>query len=607
MGVFRLFTYFLSKYPKFYRTVGRNDTSHYCDAFLLDLNAIFHPIAREIYSNSQNGKVRLLDNVNENLNSKQLEKKVFQAICEKIVSLTKLANPKKILYLAIDGVAGLSKQAQQRKRRFQNVVDVSEMQPNEFDYKNITAGTKWMERLCTFILNYFETIHANDPFFSKLKIIYNDMFVPGEGEHKIIRWMDMDNLCKSYTVYSPDADLIMLTMGLGKRHIYILRDNVYDFISGEIIIVYVDKLKSFILDDIKWVSVDHPYDENRIIKDYIFFLILIGNDFLPPVPSVDTKTIEQIQTTYCTTAVDVGYLLTTQNTLNVKALTGFMNALAKIEPDLLVLKLNQRVVKPDSVLVNNTIRTEAAPRINMENYIVDYFKRNFEDGVESIPKVCDEYLKGMFFIIQYYLNSIPTFDWVYPYHYAPLFTNIAQYLNEHPNINYSFIYRPPLKLVESLASVLHPKSFYLLPPKIAEFLTLRKELDPDFSETFEIDYEGKQNDYEGIPLLNNISYDKIKNLLKEFKVRDTTGSVYIIKPKYVKQFRENQIKKPSEVEPIVARPVVARPVVSKPIVSKPIVSKPVVSKPVVSKPTEVKKEVKKEEELNEEDIITFSF
>ena len=536
MGVFRLFTYFLSHYPKFYRTINKLDTSHYCDAFLLDLNAIFHPIAREIYSGSQNGKQRLLVNPNENLSPKKLEEKVFNAICNKIVDYTKLANPTKVLYLAIDGVAGLSKQSQQRKRRFQNVTDLAE---NEFDYKNITAGTKWMERLCSFILKFFENLHSTDPFFGRLEIIYNDMHVPGEGEHKIIRWMDLDNKCKSYTIFSPDADLIMLTMGLGKRNIFIFRDNVYDFIKGEIIIVNVDRLKSYILEDIKWVSVDHPYDENRIIKDYIFFLILIGNDFLPSVPSVDTKVINKIQDTYCVTAVEVGYLLTTQNTLNVKALTGFMNALAKIEPDLLLEKLNLKTIQPDTVLVNNTIRTEAALRINMEGYMENYYSRNFE-GI-SVDTICNEYLKGMFFIIQYYLNSIPTFDWVYPYHYAPLFTSLAKYCNEHPKLNYSFVYRPPLKLIESLASVLHPKSFYLLPPKVAEFLTLRKELDPDFSETFFIDYEGKQNDYEGVPHINMISYDKIKGLLKEFKLRDNTGSIIIMKPKrgipYQKQDR----------------------------------------------------------------------
>jgi 5'-3' exonuclease len=590
MGVFRLFNYFINRYPKFYRTVNNNDSSHYCDAFLLDLNAIFHPIAKEIYSNSQNGKVRLLDNVNKNLSSSKLEEKVFKAICDKVVQLTHLANPNKILYLAIDGVAGLSKQAQQRKRRFQNITDTEN---GEFDFKNITAGTQWMERLCTYIFKFFDSIHQTDPFFTKLEIIYNDMHVPGEGEHKIIRWMDLDNKCKSYSVFSPDADLIMLTMGLSKRNIFIIRDNVYDYIQGEVIIVNVDKLKSFILDDIKWVSVDHPYDENRIIKDYIFFLILIGNDFLPPVPSVDTKTIDKIQTTYVTTAVDVGYLLTSQNTLNVKALAGFMNALAKIEPDLLLLKLSLRVVQPDTVLVNNTIRTEAAPRINMDGYVTDYYTRNFEDV--SVGTVCDEYLKGMFFIIQYYLNSIPTYDWVYPFHYAPLFTNIAEYLNLHPNLNYSFIYRPPLKLLESLASVLHPKSFYLLPPKVADFLTLRKDFDPDFSESFTIDYEGKQNDYEGIPHINTVSYDKIKGLLKEFKLRDSVGPIQIIKPKFVKGIK-------TERKPFVKQ-------FDKPIDRKPFVKqfdKPVDRKPFV-KPVIVDKKDEPVQEVDEDDIVTFTF
>jgi len=462
-----------------------------------------------------------------------------------------------------------------------------------------------MERLCTYIFKFFDSIHQTDPFFTKLEIIYNDMYVPGEGEHKIIRWIDLDNKCKSYSVFSPDADLIMLTMGLGKRNIYIVRDNVYDYIQGEVIIVNVDKLKSYVLEDIKWVSIDHPYDENRIIKDYIFFLILIGNDFLPPVPSVDTKTIDKIQTTYVTTAVEVGYLLTTQNTLNIKALAGFINALAKIEPDLLVLKLNLRVVQPDTVLVNNTIRTEAAPRINMDGYITDYYARNFADV--SIDTVCDEYLKGMFFIIQYYLNSIPTFDWVYPYHYAPLFTNLANYLNTHlqnktNKLNYSFVYRPPLKLLESLASVLHPKSFYLLPPKVAEFLTLRKDFDPDFNESFTIDYEGKQNDYEGVPHINTISYDKIKSLLKDFKLRDTVGTVQVIKPKYVPKIKTDEKREPRKIYQKPQLDIKAKPRIIPSTSSSTSTFKNV--KPITF--VEEKK-VKPTTTIEDEDIVTFSF
>lgn len=526
MGVFRLFRTFLNKYPRFFKAISKEDRTHYCDTFLIDGNATFYPICREVYLGEVGGKKRLLG---EKLPPPaQLEQVAFQRICEHLVHLTRIANPKRILYLAIDGVAGLSKQSQQRKRRFQNITEHKE---EEFDFKNITAGTKWMERLCEYIYNYIENLRKTDVYFSRLEIIYSDASVPGEGEHKMIRWMDFDNKSKSYTIYSPDADLILLCMGLNKKHLYVLRENQYDDIKGDYLIVLIDKLKHFVLEDIRWMSVEYDYDENRMVKDYIFFLILIGNDFLPSVPSVDTRAIDKIQHAYVTTAVDVGYLLSEKNTINLPALKGFMQALAKIEPDLLAAKLNTRVVQPDSVLVNNTKRLEAAIRVDMDGYRKDYYSRNFE-GV-SVSKVCEEYVRGMYFIIQYYLNTIPTYDWYYPYHYAPLFTDLAEYLDINPNLKISFNYRGPLSLVESLASILHPKSFYLLPKKVEEFLTLRKEIDPDFSEVFIIDLEGKQNDYEGVPLISTVDYDKIKMLLKPFRVGNAPGQPTLWKGKYI--------------------------------------------------------------------------
>lgn len=528
MGVFRLFRYFLNRYPKFYKNVSIKDRSHYCDCFLIDCNAIFHPVAREVYMGLQNGSQRLLDNPADSLSLEELEKKAFHAICNRIVEITKLVNPSKVLYLAIDGVAGLSKQSQQRKRRFQNL---TENDGKTFDFKNITAGTKWMEKLCKFMFLYFDKLHQTNPEFSKLDIILNDVHIAGEGEHKLIRWMELDNKYKSYTIYSPDADIILLSMGLGNKNIYVLRENVYDDINGDYLIIEIYKLKKYIIDDIKWVSVEEVYDEERMIKDYVFFLILIGNDFLPSIPSLFTYAIERIQTIYVNTAVNVGYLLSRNNTINVPALTGFMKAMAEIEPELLMKKLSLRVIEPDSVLVNNVNRIEGT--INMDSYRKDYYERNFP-GVE-IDKICEEYIKGMFFVIQYYLVSIPTYDWSYPYHYAPLFTDLSEFLEHHPNYKSSFRYRGPLKLVESLASVLHPSSFYLLPIEINQMLTLRKEFDPDFNETFHIDLEGKQNDYEGVPHISTVDYDKIKMLLNPFNLREKKPELYIWKRLYVPQ------------------------------------------------------------------------
>lgn len=550
MGVFRLFRYFLNKYPRFYRTVKKNDNQHYCDSFLLDLNAVFHPVCREIYSNDVNGKSRFLED-EKKLSVSSLEKVAFKAICNKIVEYTKIANPNKVLYLAIDGVPGLSKQAQQRKRRFVSAVDESAAK-DSFDYKNITVGTKWMERLCKYIFTFFDELRQKDNYFASLEIIYNDMFVHGEGEHKIIRWMETDIRSKSYTIYSPDADMILLSMGLDKRNIFILRENVYDDIAGEYLIVSIDRLKSFIINDIKWVSPEYPYNQERIIKDFVFFLMLIGNDFLPSIPSVNTKAIEKIQTAYVTTAVEVGYLLSEKNTINLPALTGFMKSMAELEPELLLSNLNMRVIQPDSVLVNSVTRTTDVVSINMDTYSELYYKRNFEEGVTK-SNVSYEYLKGMFFVIQYYLSSIPTFDWVYPYHYAPLFRDIYNYLVENPKLNITFFYRPPLTLVETLASVLHPKSFYLLPEKVNELLTNRATIDDDFSPDFTVDLEGKQNEYEGVPNIPMVSYDKIKMLLQSLKIPNKAGQIQYMKPvKFRKPFqqqRQPQTQTQSQYQP----------------------------------------------------------
>lgn len=538
MGVFRLFRYFLNKYPRFYRTAKKNDNQHYCDSFLLDLNAVFHPVCREIYSNDVNGKSRFLED-EKKVSVSSLEKVAFKAICNKIVEYTKIANPNKVLYLAIDGVPGLSKQAQQRKRRFVSAVDESASK-DSFDFKNITVGTKWMERLCKYIFIFFDELRQKDNYFASLEIIYNDMFVHGEGEHKIIRWMENDTRSKSYTIYSPDADMILLSMGLEKRNIFILRENVYDDIAGEYLIVSIDRLKSFVINDIKWVSDEYPYNPERIIKDFVFFLMLIGNDFLPSIPSVNTRAIEKIQAAYVTTAVEVGYLLSEKNTINLPALTGFMKSMAELEPELLLSNLNLRVIQPDSVLLNSVTRTTDVVSINMDTYSDLYYKRNFEEGINK-STVSYEYLKGMFFVIQYYLSAIPTFDWVYPYHYAPLFRDIYNYLVENPKLNITFFYRPPLTLVETLASVLHPKSFYLLPDKVNELLTNRATLDEDFSADFTVDLEGKQNEYEGVPNIPMVSYDKIKMLLQPLKIPNKLGQIQYMKPV---KFRKQQPRQP---------------------------------------------------------------
>jgi 5'-3' exonuclease len=85
----------------------------------------------------------------------------------------------------IDGVAGLSKQSQQRKRRFKSAFDKREKESYEDDWDsiNLTAGTEYMKDLCEYIRQSF----TNNPI--DVTVMIDDMFNFGEGEHKLIQYI----------------------------------------------------------------------------------------------------------------------------------------------------------------------------------------------------------------------------------------------------------------------------------------------------------------------------------------------------------------------------------------------------------------------------------
>ena len=91
----------------------------------------------------------------------ELEKWAFNSICSKIDELVRIANPTKCLYLAIDGVPGMCKQAQQRQRRFRSAMNNKNSESGSVALKNfdpncITTGTEFMMRLCSHIFNYIK-------------------------------------------------------------------------------------------------------------------------------------------------------------------------------------------------------------------------------------------------------------------------------------------------------------------------------------------------------------------------------------------------------------------------------------------------------------------
>ena len=111
MGVLRFFKHLLNSYSNFYKVASPQQQTSF-DVVLLDLNAIFHPACRDVYNPP------FKSFMTTPLSEAQKELLSFQKITETIELILSMARPTKVLYLSIDGVAGMCKQSQQRKRRF---------------------------------------------------------------------------------------------------------------------------------------------------------------------------------------------------------------------------------------------------------------------------------------------------------------------------------------------------------------------------------------------------------------------------------------------------------------------------------------------------------
>lgn len=580
MGVLRLFSFLSRKYPTiihpfqipYYKDKTtrqyvinqkvQNEYTPGCEIVLLDLNAIFHPCCQKVFDYGQTEQKSLFwSNKKKEMSMEDLERMAFNMICNKIEEIVKISNPSKAIYLAIDGVPGLCKQAQQRQRRFRSAMaSKNESTKNAYGFNSncITTGTMFMDRLCQHI--YFWIKKKKRFEWGKLKIYYNNMYVPGEGEHKLVRFLEQTISkgdfastgtkfpFKNITIMSPDADLIMLSLTLLSNHasnkITILRENVFDTIQGDYLFVDVNDLKKNIVNDIRSESIEFTFDEQYAIRDYVFFSFLIGNDFLPNVPSLEisNKGIDILFQVYSDNWAQNGYLIQDigkRIIVNGKALSGLLKGLGELEIKMLLEKFSKGYAKfPDRVLNRHIVRTTQGTNIEFQSYRLDYYKTKFEimneEDIENVvKKICYEYLLGMVFVLRYYFKSIPTFSWFYPYHYAPFFQDLYKASLEFDFMGVKFNPDRPLSMVESLIGIMPPSSFDMLPATARDLMERKIILDSDFLEEFEIDLDGKQQEYEGILLLPFLSYEKIKRLTQKLELTEEEekynkiGDVYV--------------------------------------------------------------------------------
>ncbi|KAI0454522.1 exoribonuclease 1 [Xylaria acuta] len=300
MGVPKFFRWLSERYPAISQLIAENRIPEF-DNLYLDMNGIIHNCT---HKDSDDTSFRLS------------EDEMFIRIFNYIEHLFGKIKPKKLFFMAIDGVAPRAKMNQQRARRFRTALDAEQARErairegqelpkdDPFDSNCITPGTEFMAKLTRQLKYFINKKISEDSDWQGCDIVLSGHEVPGEGEHKIMEYIRNAKAQPDYDanvrhcLYGLDADLIMLGLLSHDPHFCLLREEVtfgrasktkskelehQNFYLLHLCIVR-EYLELEFQDLKKDGTLKIPFDMERIIDDFILMAFFVGNDFLPNLP-----------------------------------------------------------------------------------------------------------------------------------------------------------------------------------------------------------------------------------------------------------------------------------------------------------------------------------
>nr|QFG73968.1 MAG: XRN 5'-3' exonuclease-like protein [Megaviridae environmental sample] len=513
---------------------------------MLDANCFLHPTCLHVLKENPNASIKVLEN------------KMLTAITEYLDVLIDTVKPQELLYIAVDGVAPMAKIKQQRMRRYKTVKDTNNIKElsethNEL-YKSpkwsnisITPGTEFMGKITAQINTYIQENQKRWQDIvgsTNLKVIFSSANTPGEGEHKILQYLKDGNVMefmggsqedKHIVIYGLDADLIFLSLALERKNMYLLRESSIFMSSDEPFTwVRIDELRRCIVEMFYDFGFTPDYPNTKaVVRDYIFLCYLIGNDFLPNIPSVDIRHqgIDILLKTYIE-SFRGHYLVQPNGGIKLGFFKAICKGLAEYEEPTLRkrwAKSKRKKVPPHgspyeqaswnfenlNFEIDDKIRLGSdTPRKWNRRYYEENFNRFFSDTKKSVPRICQEYIKGLFWITKYYFDQVVSWDWWYPYDHAPLAVSLAWFLDNEMMRKIRFEISEPVTPYGQLLMVIPPSKSDILP---APFNTLfqDEQLEDILVEDFEMDYIMKQKEYQGIPILPPFNVSRVRTLISE--------------------------------------------------------------------------------------------
>ena len=498
MGVPFYFKKIFNNYPEILDEKYKSNNPY----LFLDFNGIIHQCSHKVV-HKQNYK----------------EEDIFDEIKKYIFELDNKFHPK-LIYAAIDGVAPVSKIKQQRQRRFKTVF--YQKKKNQI-YKNhnenidtwnsncITPGTEFMNKLNVYLRQ-----------IDMPKLIISDSSEKGEGEHKMFNYMKKNkNLINNIIIHGLDADLIFLSLLSNIENITILRDN-----NSEESFLDIDILRRSILKDLKLNITFEITDNDSLIQDYILVCFLLGNDFLPKINSLDiisNNGLNVIEESYIEILNNHKKFLVQKRTIDHDFLKLLIKKLSENEVQNLseanYKYINKKFFKRRATtkLEEDINKLEFYPLFN-KTYIqynnvfdwkFEYYNHYFQH-IKDKNIIVEQYLIGIQWILDYYLNGVSPNNWFYPYLNSPLLDDIYKYLATNSLPIYTEE-ENPIDITPNiqLLLVLPRPSHYLFPKNLRN--VYNSDLKYLYPTEFYIDTHLNTYLHQCIPFIPNFNIKKIND------------------------------------------------------------------------------------------------
>jgi len=375
LGIPKMFRWLTDQYPNIIRDRLEEGLSEdvAVDNFYLDMNGIIHPCT---HGNSEDGFVYLDETA------------MFKKIFLYVDRLYKLVQPSKVLYLAVDGVAPRAKMNQQRSRRFRSAKEAEQLaseliardefngkaqkgpdpDKTRFDSNCITPGTDFMLKLSLAMQKWVDYKMQTDPFWMNgAQVVVSGPDVPGEGEHKVMDFIreerekyeqgeKTDHYAPGWThvLYGLDADLIMLGLVTHEKNFMLLREKMSVVMAGrgrnkyrkkkdmleygrhDFELLELSSLRQLLAIQFRKFSDQiADYSLDRIVDDFVFMCMMVGNDFLPHSPhlEIDGGALSLMLTNYIDLLPEWGGYLTDRENIHPQRFEEFIYHLAVYEAE----------------------------------------------------------------------------------------------------------------------------------------------------------------------------------------------------------------------------------------------------------------------------------